>query len=201
MRATGRRRFEHLLDVAERLLRQRHGSGEPLSIQEIARAANVPSASVYHFLPGPAAVSVALAGRYLDAFGELVGAPLDDVDWMTWRQIVAKLLGRTVAYYRAHPHAQHLILGGGHGWAARRSDRASSRMLVDGAAALLVGKFPDADPDALHEAVVIGVTIGEAVWSLSIAENGEITDTFAADALTAVCAYLAARLETPPTMP
>jgi AcrR family transcriptional regulator len=196
VRANGRRRYDLLLDAAELLLEA--GDGRPLTIQRLARAAGVPTASVYHFLPGPAAVSVALAQRYMAGFEEVLGRPIAGREAMGWRQIVARLIEQGFAFYRAHPYAQTLILGSDHSWAIRRSDFANNRRIAAGIAALLGDKFPDVPADALLEAVVVGMTINDAVFALSIADNGAITPGAAAEATVAVCAYLAAKFEPVP---
>jgi hypothetical protein len=42
--------------------------------------------------------------------------------------------------------------------------------------------------------VVTGISVGDAVFALSIVEQGQITDQSALDAWLAACGYLAARL-------
>lgn len=191
VRANGRRRFDLLLDAAERLLQR--GDLEPLSIRNLAREAGVPMASVYHFLPHPAAVSVALSERYLAELEVRIAAPIPDRRTRSWAGIVAVLNRRGVGFYRDHPYAQKLILGSDHSWAIRQADLANNRRIADAITAFLADQIPEGTPGELLEAVVTGITIGDAVFSLSIAEHGEITDPMARDAWLAVCAYLAAR--------
>lgn len=191
VRANGQRRFKLLLDAAERLLER--GDAEPLTIQRIAREAGVPSASVYHFLPHPSAVSVALSERYLAGLQRAISAPIADLPTLHWTRIIAIFNRRAVGFYRQQPYAQALILGSDHSWAIRRADLANNRHIAESIAALLADKFPEASPSVLFETVVTGITINDAVFSLSIAEQGEITDQLAREAWLAVCAYLAAR--------
>jgi hypothetical protein len=44
----------------------------------------------------------------------------------------------------------------------------------------------------------MGITVGDAVFTLSIGEHGEITEAMAQEAWFAVCAYLAAVFGRPP---
>lgn len=195
VRANGRRRYELLLDAAERLLQR--GSAEPLSIQRLAREADVPTASVYHFLPHPAAVSVALAERYLAGLEAAVCAPIGGARTIGWTRIVALLNRRGVEFYRAHPYAQTLILGSDHSWAIRRADLANNRRMASAIAALLAVDFAEADADTLLEAVATAITVGDAVFAMSIGEGGTITDHAARDSWIAVCGYMAGRFGKP----
>ena len=190
-RANGVRRYEQLLDAAERLLTSE--SADDLTIQKLAREAGVPMASVYHFFPGPGAISVALSERYMAGFAALVGQPIAGRKAQPWERIVATLMDRTVSFYREHPYAQKLVLGSDHSWAIRQSDLANNRALAEPIVSLIGDKFDNVPDDVLREAVVVGISIGDAVYTLSIAEQGEITPAYAQEAVIAVCAYLSAR--------
>jgi AcrR family transcriptional regulator len=199
VRANGRRRYELLLDAAERLLQR--GGGEPLTIQRLAIEAGVPMASVYHFLPHPAAVSVALSERYLDGLESSIVAPIPGRARLDWPQIVAILNRRGFDFYCAHPYAQTLILGSDHSWAIRRADLSNNRRMADAIAGFIADHFPEAAPEVLLEAVVTAITVGDAVFSLSIAEGGAITEQAAQDSWLACCGFMAARFGRPPPMP
>jgi AcrR family transcriptional regulator len=191
-RANGRRRYELLLDAAERLLAREQAAG--LTIQKLAHEAGVPMASVYHFFPGPAAISVALSERYMTGFAELVGRPIPDRAALAWPAIIETLWARSVQFYREHPYAQTLVLGSDHSWQIRRLDLANNRAIADAAAALIADKFPPQPPELLREVIVVGISIGDAVLTLSIAEQGSITEHYAREAVIAVCGYLARKL-------
>lgn len=195
VRANGRRRYELLLDAAERLLQR--GEREALTIQNLAREAAVPMASVYHFLPNPTAVSVALAERYLEGLEAAICASIGDAAVLDWPQLVRVLNRRAVGFYREHPYAQSLILGSDHSWAIRQADLANNRRMADAIAGFLADKFPEIDAEALLEIVVTGITIGDALFTLSIGEHGEITDRMADEAWLAVCSYLSVRCNRP----
>jgi AcrR family transcriptional regulator len=191
-RANGRLRYERLLDAAEAVLGRDGPQG--LTIQNLAREAGVPTASAYHFFSGPVAVSLALSERYLAGFLDLVGRPVDDLESLSWQQVVAILLDRAVAFYRAHPYAQTLVLGSDHSWHIRRADLANNREMAGAIAALIGPKLPPVAPDILHQTVFIGIGVGDAVLALSIAEQGCITDAYQREALVAICGYVTNRL-------
>lgn len=193
VRANGQRRYDQLLDAAERLL-ARSGS-EALTIRALAHEASVPMASVYHFLPHPAAVSIALAERYLAGLEACICAPIAAVAGLSWGEMVAILNRRAVAFYQKHPYAQVLILGSDYSLAIRRADLANNRRIAAAVAGFLRDALPGTGPDELLEIVVTGITIGDAIFSLSVIEAGAISDTAAREAWLAVCGYLSARFQ------
>jgi AcrR family transcriptional regulator len=197
VRANGHLRYEHLLDAAEQLLQS--GSAQPLAIQRLAREAGVPTASVYHFFPNPAAVSIALAERYLAGLETCLCAPVSRASQLPWFGILAVLNRRALLFYRQHPYAQALILGSDHSLAIRRADLANNRRIAEHIASVLQDAVADVPGALLFETVVTGITVGDAVFAQSIIEQGEITDGVAHDAWLAACAYFAARIGlTPP---
>lgn len=191
-RANGIARYQLLLDTAETLL-AREGS-EALTIQTLAREAGVPMASVYHYFPGPVAVSLGLYDRYVAGFQEIAAQPIDGLEALTWQEVIAVLVQRGVTFYRAHPDAQTLVLGSDHSWHIRRADLASNRAMVAGIADLIGDKLPPLPREPLEEAIFIGISVGDAVFSLSIALHGSITDAYAEEAVTAICGYMAGKV-------
>lgn len=193
-RANGRLRYEHLLDAAEHLLVE--GGPSALTMQRLAKEAGVPMASVYHFFPGPVAVSIGLAERYLAGLAEAIGQPVADADTLAWQDIVALLMDRAVAYYVDHPYAQRLILGSDHSWQIRQSDLANNRLLAESVADLLASRFPQADYPTLIQAIVVAISVGDAVLTLAVAEHGGITQAYGREATLAICGYMTAKFAT-----
>jgi AcrR family transcriptional regulator len=191
-RANGIARYRHLLDAAETLL-ARDGIAA-LTIQALAREAAVPMASAYHYFPGPVAVSLGLYERYMAGFQEIAAQPIDRLEALSWQEVITILVQRGVAFYRAHPYAQTLVLGSDHSWHIRRADLASNRAMVAGIAAMIGDKLPPLPVEPLEEAIFIGISVGDAVFSLSIAQHGAITDDYATEAATAICGYMAAKV-------
>jgi AcrR family transcriptional regulator len=194
-RANGRRTYEALLDAAEQLLRRE--PGRAVSIQALAREAGIPTATVYHFFPGPVAVSIALAERYMEGFLALVARPIPNVEALSWRRVVETLIRRAADYYRGHPQAQRLILGSDHSWAIREADIRNNREMAKGIADLISDKLPHVDRNALDHALAVGISLNDAVFAMSVAEQGELTEPFVNEAIFVANAYVAARIGAP----
>jgi AcrR family transcriptional regulator len=181
-------RYGRLLDAAERLVGREGPAG--LSIRNLASEAGVPMASVYHFFPRPAAISVALAELYLEGLAAAVERPMPGHEAMGWETIVRVLVDRGVEYYREHPYAQALLLGSAHSWHIRQADVANNRRFANSITQLLAGHFAHVELGELHEAVIVGVTLCDAVLALGIVENGAIAPPHAREAHAAICGYL-----------
>jgi AcrR family transcriptional regulator len=190
-RENGKRRYAILLAASEKLL-ERDGLAA-LTIQNIAREAGVPMASVYHFFPSPVAACIAVAEAYLEGFAVSVRREIAGIEALNWREILAILKQRAVDYYRAHPYAQRLLLGSEVSWHVRQADLANNRMLAKLVYDRVADQFPGVEEQALLNALAVAISIGDAIWSLSISEHDVITKQYAEDTIIAECAYLAAK--------
>jgi AcrR family transcriptional regulator len=194
-RANGKLRYDALLRAAESLLED--GGAAHLTIQKLAKMAKVPMASVYHFFPSPEAVSVALAETYFAGFANLVQQPVLGRENLSWQDIVAIFMARTVTFYRDHRYAQTLVLGSDQGWHIRRADLENNRVIGEAIFVQICDKFPPSSHHQLRAAIIIGISIGDAVLSLSVAQHDTITPHFADEARIAVVAYLTMKFEPP----
>lgn len=100
---------------------------------------------------------------------------------------------RAVEYYRNHPYAQRLILGSEFSWHVRQADLENNRMLARLVYDQIADQFPGADEQDLITSIGIAISIGDAVWALSIAEHEVITKQYAEEAMLAECAYISAK--------
>src|SRR5271170_7255277 len=81
-----RLRFEMLLDAADALLSDKETTD--VGLYDIAGAANVPPASVYHLFPTKEAAFVALAERYLSGLTVRVNQPAPIGELRRWQDLV-----------------------------------------------------------------------------------------------------------------
>lgn len=190
-RANGVERYELLVAAAEHVL-ERDGI-DALTIQRISREARVPMASVYHFFPNPGAAVVAIAERYLAGFAQAMQVRVPGVATRPWQEVVAILMRRTVRFYLRHPHAQRLFLGSDYSWQIRQADLLNNRSMATTIRRFVAPHFPHMDEQELLDAIIIAISIGDAVLALSVARHGTITAKFAEEAVTVVCGYLATK--------
>lgn len=190
-RANGVERYGLLVAAAERVL-ERDGI-DALTIQRIACEAGVPMASVYHFFPSPGAAVLAVAERYLAGFAQTIQARILGAGTKPWQDIVAILMRRTVRFYLRRPHAQRLFLGSDYSWQIRQADLLNNRAMAFTIRRIIAPHFAHMDEQDLLDAIIIAISIGDAVLALSVARHGTITSKFGDEAIMVVCGYLSTK--------
>lgn len=187
-RASGRARFEILVDATDKLLGERD-AGE-ISLYDIAAIADVPAASVYHFFPSTAAAFVALAQRYLTNFRDIVAEPVEHASLAGWQDIFHTKGMQAVRFYNEHPIVCKLFLGSEYSWQIRLADIESNRDFGQIIADLYQKHFEITSARGLIEEVEIGIGISDSILSLSYQRHGFITDFYAQEAQRAYDAYI-----------
>lgn len=180
-------RVESLLDATEALLRDL--DPDDVGLYQIAERAGVPAGSVYHFFPTKDAAFLALARRYLDGFSGLMREPIPAGALVGWQSVIQLEQRRAMAFYNDHPAAMKLLYGG-YGSAETRQasllhSAAVARETYHGLDRLFHLPFLR-EPERKFE---VALTILDAIWALSYARAGRITDTYADEAFDAYSAY------------
>jgi len=180
-------RFEVLLDAADALLTKNETTD--VGLYDIAAAADVPPASVYHLFPTREAAFVALAERYLKGLTAYIVRPLDASKVQRWQEFITLEMYRAIEFYNQHPVMCKLFLG--------ENVLPDVRMLdVRNVAAASSSSYDRMnlyfempylhDPD-LKFAVLIGIYDG--IWMTSYARNGYISEDYARETERAAIAY------------
>lgn len=186
--ARGRLRIGEILDAADLVLQRQ--AGMDVSLQEVAKAAKLPPASLYHYFPTSQSLLMALAHRYHAAFEVLAMRRIDHDRLAQWADICAFHADLAQRFYHEHPVAMRLFLGPQGGWEMRAADLATNRRLGGVYYRKLIQHFVVAESPALEEAFAVSVTISDAIWAMSFARSGAIEPGMAAEALRARLAYL-----------
>lgn len=187
MQQRSRLRFEMLLDAADRLLADKETT--EVGLYDIARAAKVPPASVYHLFPTKEAAFVALAERYLGALNRHIIRRVDPGALRRWQDLVVLEMHRGVEYYNNHKVMAKLFFGANVIADVRLLDvknvSAASASTYDRMNKLFVMPYlHDADTKF---AALIGIYDG--IWMTSYARHGRITEDFARESELAAVAY------------
>ncbi len=182
-----RLRFEKLLDAADALLKDKETTD--VGLYDIAGAAGVPPASVYHLFPTKEAAFVALAERYLIGLDRHVNEPPPIDQLRCWQDYLLIGLRRAVDYYNARKVMLKLFYGA--------NVIADVRLLdvrnVAATSAMTYGRMNKIfDMPYLHDAdtkfaALIGIYDG--IWMTSYARHGRITPEFARETELAGIAY------------
>jgi len=181
-----RRRFEAILDAADRLLERIDPAD--FSIYALAPEAGISAPSIYHFFRSPALVLMALADRYLDRFMALMDLPLPP-GLTTWQELEGHLFERSRQFFEAHAPARKLLLGAAYSSEIRKRDLNHDVLLAERGLALFQQVFILPASPGLLEKFVEMIVINEAIWALSYHRHGRITDEMAERARLARVAY------------
>ncbi len=182
-----RLRFELLLDAADALLADKETTD--VGLYDIAGAANVPPASVYHLFPTKEAAFVALAERYLIGLSHHIVRPAPASELRRWQDFVTLELHRAVEYYNDNKVMSKLFFGANVIPDVRILDVKN----VEAASASTYGRMnklfemPYLYNADTKFATLIGIYDG--IWMTSYARHGEITAEFARESELAGIAY------------
>ncbi|MEV6108055.1 hypothetical protein AB0M28_25610 [Streptomyces sp. NPDC051940] len=196
--ARGRRRRAELLAAASRLLGERELDG--ISLQDLARAADIPTGSAYYFYANATEAFAALTEQIGADLAEVLAAPIPAAQLTAWEDVITVCAGRAVDFYAARPDARQLLIGSKAPPEFKRSDRENDLLLGsilrDHITAVFELPAMPRDGDLYFHAV----EIIDLFYSLSMLRHGRITDDMAAEAVRAAVAYLRTYLpaELPP---
>ena len=110
VRKRGKERRELLIKAAYDLLCEQ--PVEEIAFIDIARRANIPEGSAYHFFSNKFDVFSALAEELTNHFIKALKKPFKKGEIMSWQQLADEFVNRGVRVYRKHPPASKLFLGG-----------------------------------------------------------------------------------------
>jgi AcrR family transcriptional regulator len=176
-----------LLDAADRLLADHETTD--VGLYDIAAAAEVPPASVYHLFPTKEAALVALAERYLRGMSDFMVRPEDVVNYEKWQDFIGIEMGRAGQFYNEHPVMAKLFFGAN----VVREVRTLDARNVEAASGSIhqrmneIFEMPYLRNSDVKFATMIGIYDG--VWMTSYSRHGHITEPFAREAETAAIAY------------
>ena len=187
-RATGRLRYEKLLDATDQLLSKREAND--ISLYDIAEHAKVPTASVYHFLPSVTAAFVGLAQRYQERILIMLDKPLNHARLNSWQDVVVIKANAGRQFYETHAVARKLFLGTLHIWQVRQQESRANSLAAKIVARDYKRHFMIHDVEFLAEKIEIGIGLIDTTWSLSYLLHGCVTDYYVAEANRAYVGYM-----------
>ncbi|HEV7415363.1 TetR/AcrR family transcriptional regulator [Tianweitania sediminis] len=188
MRRRGLERYNTLLDATEQLLAE--NSDEDISLAQIAEAAGIPLASVYHFFPNRNAAFVALALRFNEEIYRLSIEPLADPEPQSWQDMLHMKHARAAAFQNSRPAALRLFLGAGVSVAVRNADLSGNARIARSRERLFEAYFymPHI-PDFVDRLEIAGASM-DGIWALSYGRHGFITEDFRKEATAGAIDYL-----------
>jgi AcrR family transcriptional regulator len=180
-------RVAAILDATDELLKST--ALENFSLINVARAAAIPNASIYHFFPSTEAVLVGLLRRYLEAMDALVGAELATAPGMPWQNLVRRLFEIVRIFYADHPVAATLVfhVGGFGGLQSVDDDHVADMAKISSAA--FEARFYVPMIEDVHRRVAIAIAMSDRIWAMDV-QNGCVSDFVFEESQRAIISYL-----------
>ncbi|MAM24601.1 MAG: hypothetical protein CML55_04345 [Rhodobacteraceae bacterium] len=180
-------RFEHLLDATETLLTKWPDSD--ISLALVAKEAEVPLPSIYHFFPNKDAILVALAQRYHAQLAEMARAPLDPAP-AGWQDIIRRRQQSGVRFLNDHPSALRLFMGAGVSAEVRTLDLQGNARLAEIRAEEFRHWFDCRGIADLETRLAVSIGVMDGVWAISWSQHRRLTDHYLEESIRASIAYL-----------
>lgn len=161
-----------------------------VSLKDVADAAQVPVASVYHFFLMPEAALAALTERYIELSAiEIMSNHVSDPE-RNWQGIINDIFDRGREFYDKYPAARKLRLTAHNSESTRYLILESNWALAETIYSELNRLFVLPETSGLVDDIARAIVISDALWSLSVSIHGTVTDEFAMEAERAVSLYL-----------
>ena len=175
------------MDAADALLAKNETTD--VGLYDIAAAAGVPPASVYHLFPTKEAAFVALAERYLTGLSAYIIRPFDAAEVQRWKDLIVLEMYRAIEFYNQHPVMCKLFLGENVLPDVRMLDVRNVAAVSSSSYARMNKHFemPHLHNPDIKFAVLIGIYDG--IWMTSYARHGYIAEDFARETELAAIAY------------
>ena len=184
VRRPGIDRFEKVLRAAEKII-SRNKSLKGLTLQAIASEAKVPRVSLYYFFPSIDAVIEALYHLMLTRLMSELSQSFTEPD-KDWKKVMTRLTTEVRNHYRKNTLTTVLAL-------TPPSPKMISEAHVvygDAVAQMLVAISGVPASKNLTTGCEIAAEIGTTIFRKSYLEKGTITDSYLAEAIKAIIAYL-----------
>ena len=186
VRERGLLRQAALLDATEALLLKQ--SAESIGIYQIAERAAVPPASVYHFFPTRDAAFAALAARFMKGIRRVILDPAPATEMGSWQDLFRLEQKRVQLGFNAHPAALKLFYAYSSD-ALRLADIRLADEMFERIYPTLDLLFHMPPIDRASHRFRVALVAADAVWALSCARHGKITDEYFEEALAVHNAY------------
>jgi AcrR family transcriptional regulator len=184
----GVRRRKRLVEAARHFLRTR--DPQEISFKEIAKKADVPEGSAYHFFANKYDVFSALAIELGEAFATEAAKPIELDKSGTWQNFVASLIDRSAAIYRSDPVARKVLLGATMPHEVKNVDRESVEAYIATMEVRFHELFVMPKIKKFSQRLLYSLTMIDAVFELDHNENGNLSDEIVEEAKLAMIGYL-----------
>ena len=181
-------RREKLVTAALTLLQEQ--SPDQISLKDIARKADIPVGSAYHFFANSLEVFSHCVERFGQELIQEMQRGFSPYESSSWEQIYRTTVDRAVAIYQKKPAYCQLILGGNVPPSVKLTDRESDVKVGEEFLTVIKRYFKVPDQPGLAQKIFYSIEVVDLFLSLSFIHNQTIVPDMVEDAKAAGISYL-----------
>lgn len=185
----GVQRRKRLVDAARHFLETR--DPQEISFKEIAKYAEVPEGSAYHFFANKYDVFSALAADLGQSFAERISEPVNANGVQTWQEFISLAIDRSALIYRSDTVARKVLLGSTMPHEVKNVDSASIETYISIVEARLHELFEMPQIDRLSERLLYALTMVDALFELDLNTHDNLSDEIIEEVKLMMVGYLA----------
>jgi len=186
--ARGNIRRTQLVNAGKQLLAEM--PMEDLSLADVAKSAQIPIGSVYHFFPKINNLLAEIARQFGEELSEVVFQPFQLISGDNWQAIIRSCVDRAVKLYKENSAYQQLLISGKAPADIKLSDRKNDAVIGELVIKAINEHFVMYDFENQEQIFFHIVEIIDLMLMLSVNKHGEITGFMVEEAKRAAIAYL-----------
>ncbi len=186
--ARGNVRRVQLVVAGKKLLTET--SIDVLSLADVAKEAEIPLGSVYHFFPKINNLLAEIARQFGEDILEVVFQPIELLPDDNWPILIRRCVDRAVTLYKENAAYQQLLISGKTPAEIKLSDRENDAVIGKQVIRLIDKHFVMNDFKNREQVFFHLVEIIDLMLMLSVNKHGEITSVMAEEAKRAAISYL-----------
>ena len=185
-----------MVDAAITLLSK--NNPQEISFKQIAKLAQVPEGSAYHFYANKYDLFVDVAKEMSRLFRDKQSQPIErEVE--TWHDVMDALIDRGAEIYESNPVARELLIGSKTPPEIKQVDRDNDRKIAEIMIDRFSEKFQLPKLDDFDKVMFWVIELTDLMFSLSVREHGYIHKQYIKEAKRVARGYLSTYL--PPVLP
>ena len=181
-------RRKKILDAARELLQTESISS--LSLYDVAKKAEIPPSSLYHFFPKVEILLQSLTEEIFEVFDQCIADPIPSHQVRHWSDISLILESRMQEYYQQNPVARALILGQHLHSDILAADQQHDEEMGKHIEGIYRTFFELPQLPGDYNIFAIALQVADKVYAMSHQIHGNITPTYAQEGWRAAKAYL-----------
>lgn len=164
---------------------------QEISFKEIAKHAEVPEGSAYHFFANKYDLFSAVAAEAGEVFVSEISKPFTNGEINSWQDFLVQVIDRSAGIYRSDLVARKVLLGATMPHEVKNVDKVSIEAYVATLETLYHALFESPPVPKFRQRLIYALTMVDAIFELDLRSNENLSDEIIDEAKTMMVSYLA----------